>query len=90
MLSMRDCLDYCDLNEDEVKLIAHHEHLSFACAAQLACCLVQSDEGEAVVRCMLEDVINEAASSGEEDERQVAEQAFTHFNRYHPADAHSH
>ncbi len=25
MLSIRDCLDYCDLTDDEVSLIAEHE-----------------------------------------------------------------
>lgn len=40
MLSIRDCLDYCDLTDEEVLLIAEHEDIPDAAAAQLCCGLV--------------------------------------------------
>lgn len=84
MLSLKDCLDYCDLSEDEVALIAHHEHLDFPEAAQLACCLVQSDEGTQVLRCLLEEEISDAATCGAQEYFAAAERAFVHFNTWHP------
>ena len=42
MLSMRDCLDYCNLTDDEVALIAEHEDIPDAAAATIACGLVQT------------------------------------------------
>ncbi|MCK9285153.1 MAG: hypothetical protein M0P39_12835 [Rhodocyclaceae bacterium] len=84
MLSMKECLDYCDLNEDEVSLIAHHEHLSFPMAAQMACGLVQSEEGTGLLRGMLSEAICEAASEGGDDALHRAERALVHFNSAHP------
>ena len=34
MLSIRDCLDYCDLTDDEIALFAEHEGIPDAAAAQ--------------------------------------------------------
>lgn len=84
MLSMQDCLDYCDLNEDEIRSIAHHEHVSFEAAAQLACALAQDGAGEHLLRNILEDVVCEAASCGEEEDLKLAERAFFHFTQHHP------
>lgn len=84
MLSLKDCLDYCDLSEDEVALIAHHEHLDFPEAAQLACCLVQSDEGTQTLRCLLEEEICDAATFGGQEYVAAAARALVHFNTWHP------
>jgi hypothetical protein len=85
MLSMQDCLDYSDLNEDEVNSIAHHEHISFEAAAQMACALVQNCAGERVLRSMLEDALCDAGSCGCEEELRLAERAFFHFATHHPS-----
>jgi hypothetical protein len=42
MLSIRDCLDYCDLTDEDVAIIAEHHDIPEAAAAQIACGLVQS------------------------------------------------
>ncbi len=44
MLSLQDCLDMCELSEDEVLAIAHHEHLPEITAAALGHCLVRTRE----------------------------------------------
>ncbi|HEY3432131.1 MAG TPA: hypothetical protein VGK09_06240 [Rhodocyclaceae bacterium] len=90
MLSIKECLDYVDLNEDEVKTIAHHEHISFDAAAQMGCALAQDCAGEEVLRTILEDEVCEAAAAaavaaGEEEELRLAERAFFHFATHHPA-----
>ena len=84
MLSLRDCLDYCDLNEDEIVLIAHHEHLDFPEAAQLSCCLVQSDEGTQALRSLIQEEVCDAATCGGNEYFATAERAFVHFNTWHP------
>ena len=40
MLSLEDCLALCELSEDEVLAIAHHEHLPEIAAAELGNYLV--------------------------------------------------
>jgi len=46
MLSLRDCLDMCELSEEEVLAIAHREHLPEITAAALGHCLVRTREAE--------------------------------------------
>ncbi len=84
MLSMKECLDYCDLIEDEVSVIAHHEHVSFPVAVQLACFLVQCKEGTDVVREILRNVASETPTRGNAETLELAERALEHFNTIHP------
>ncbi|HQR03768.1 MAG: hypothetical protein JSR19_05950 [Proteobacteria bacterium] len=84
MLSLQECLDYCDLIEDEISLIAHHEHLGFPGATQLALSLVQNRAGEVAVRCMLEDELTIAAGGGKVETLYMAQKAYRHFTLTHP------
>lgn len=84
MISIKDCLDYSDLTEDEVAVIAQHEHLPYASAAQLACCLAQSQDGTEVLRCLLKNAICDAASCGREQAATVAQRAYGQFVANHP------
>ena len=45
MLSLEDCLALCELSEDEVLAIAHHEHLPEIAAAELGNYLCHTPEG---------------------------------------------
>jgi hypothetical protein len=36
MLSIRDCLDYCDLTDEDVAIIAEHHDIPDVAAAQIA------------------------------------------------------
>jgi len=85
MLSIQECLDYSDLTEEEVALVAHHEHLPFPCAAQLACGLVQTDEGTQTMRCILKDCVCEAETCGEGLDKAAARRALKQFTRAHHA-----
>ncbi len=85
MLSIQDCLDYSDLTEEEVALLAHHEHLPFSCAAQLACGLVQTDEGTQTMRCILKDCVCEAETCGEGAAKAAARHALKQFAQAHHA-----
>ena len=65
MLSIRDCLDYCDLTEDEVALLAEHEGIPGCAAAQLICGLVQTPEGVALLTRYLLDLVERALADGD-------------------------
>ncbi|NLF53250.1 MAG: hypothetical protein GX576_02355 [Thauera phenolivorans] len=84
MLSMRDCLDYCDLTDDEVALIAEHEDIPDASAAQLACGLVQTPEGVLVLtHCML-DLVERADRDGDCEKAECARRLVARFMADHP------
>jgi hypothetical protein len=46
MLGLEDCLALCELSEDEVLVIAHHEHLPEIAAAELGNYLCLTPDGE--------------------------------------------
>ncbi|MDP1527515.1 MAG: hypothetical protein Q8M20_17050 [Rhodocyclaceae bacterium] len=84
MISIKDCIDYSDLTEDEVATIAEHEHLPYACAAQLACCLAQSQDGTELLRCLLKNAVCDAEQCGHEAALQKATRALSQFSANHP------
>lgn len=84
MLSIRDCLDYCDLTEDEVALIAQHEGIPDAAAAQIACGLVQTPEGVLVLTRYMLDLVEQAHEAGEFDKAQRALDLCNRFMHDHP------
>lgn len=84
MLSIRDCLDYCDLTDDEVALIAEHEGIPDVAAAQVACGLVQTPEGVLVLtNCML-DLIERANEQGDTEKAERARSLCARFMHDHP------
>lgn len=84
MLSIKDCLDYCDLTEDEVSLLAEHENIPDAAAAQIACGLVQSDQGVSVLTRYLLDMAERASAGGEVEKAQHAVELCNRFMHDHP------
>jgi hypothetical protein len=84
MISMKDCLDYSDLTEDEVAVIAEHERLPYPCAVELACCLAQSQEGTEVLRCLLKDAVCDAKNCHRPEVLQTARRALKQFVANHP------
>lgn len=84
MISIKDCLDYSDLTEDEVTAIADHEHLPYASAAQLMCGLAQSVDGTEILRCLLKDAVCDAKRCGHAEALRVAQAAVAQFAADHP------
>lgn len=84
MISIKDCIDYSDLTEDEVAAIAEHEHLPYASAAQLACCLAQSQEGAELLRCLLKNAVCDASACGHAEALRTARRAERQFAANHP------
>lgn len=84
MLSLRDCLDYCDLTDDDVALVAEHENIPDVAAAHILCGMVQTPEGVLMLThylCQLEDRANKA---GRLDKAAQARQARARFMAIHP------
>ena len=84
MLSIRDCLDYCDLTEDEVSLIAEHEDIPDAAAAQICCGLVQTPEGVMVLTNFMLELIERASARGDIGKAERAASVCARFMKDHP------
>ena len=65
MLSLEDCLALCDLSEEEVLAIAHHEHIPEIAAAELGNYLVHTPQGEMRIKSIIRDDIAEACAKGD-------------------------
>lgn len=84
MISLKDCLDYSDLTEEEVAVIAGHEHLPYPCAVELACGLAQTSEGEEVLRCLLKNAVCDAKTCRHAEALKTARHALKQFAAEHP------
>jgi len=65
MLTLQDCLELCELTEDEVLAIAEHEHLTEMAALELGNYLVHTPEGERRIKAMIAEDIDAARGRGE-------------------------
>jgi hypothetical protein len=65
MLTLKDCLDYCGLTEDEIHLIAEHEHLPEIIAAEFGSMLLHTTNGMRIIQRYIQDNIKEAESRGQ-------------------------
>ncbi len=84
MLTLRDCLDFCDLSEDLVDAIAEHDHLPPILATELATCLAGAPGGLLVIHSYLRD--NAAASQHcrDCDRRERVAETLVRFEQAHP------
>ncbi|MEX0730342.1 MAG: hypothetical protein WED00_14040 [Aquisalimonadaceae bacterium] len=64
MLSSEDICAMCDLTEEEIDAIAHHEHVSVVIAAEMGECLIQNAEGRALIYKMLCEDVQHASHHG--------------------------
>ena len=64
MLTLQDCLELCELTEDEVLAIAEHEHLTEMAALELGNYLVHTPEGERRIKTMIAEDIDAARERG--------------------------
>jgi hypothetical protein len=60
MITLEDCIAFCDLTEEEVLAIAEHEHLPEIAATALAQYLLSHGHGSEKVREMIVDDIRQA------------------------------
>lgn len=88
MLSIRDCLDYCDITDDEVALVAEHEGIPDAAAAQVVCGLVQTPEGVLLLTNFMLELVERASVRGDEDKAAKARSVCARFMADHPLRPH--
>lgn len=84
MLSLRDCLDYCDLTEEEVALFAEQARIPKVAAAQVMCGMAQSPEGIQLLNRYLREAEDKARRSGKAEKAARVHQARAHFMATHP------
>lgn len=85
MLSLDECIDFCELDGDEVAGIAAHEHVPLIVAAELGYQMLQTNEGVTALQAMLRDNIDIARSRGETDRAEHFARIYRHFLSVHGA-----
>ena len=84
MLSLEDCLALCELSEEEVLAIAHHEHLPEIAAAELGNYLVRTPQGEMRIKSIIRDDIAEARACGDRGRELALKLVLREFVLRHP------
>jgi hypothetical protein len=84
MLTLRDCLDFCDLGEDEIHVIAEHEHIPDIVAAELGSTLLNSPKGIYKIRELMLEELERAKLSGQHEKAKRLDQIITRFIATHP------
>ncbi|SIS77038.1 hypothetical protein [Neptunomonas antarctica] len=83
MLTYEECLDMCDLTQDEVSAIAEHEHVDPMIAlavGQYLCC----HNGDQKIKKIILDDISHAERTGNEKHAIVLRRVLEHFIATHP------
>jgi hypothetical protein len=84
MLTLRDCLDFCDLGEDEIHVIAEHEHIPEIVAAELGAALLDSPRGIYQIRQFMLEELERAKLSGQHEKAKRLDQIISRFLAAHP------
>jgi hypothetical protein len=84
MLTLEDCLGLCDLTEQEVLAIAHHEHLPEIAAVELGNYLVHAPDGEMRIKSIIRDDIAEARARGDHIAELALKLMLRNFVLQHP------
>lgn len=84
MLTLRDCLDYCDLTDDDVEMVAEHEHMPPTVAAHFACAMVQTSEGVLEIAHFMEEIVEDAEVHGELNKAEHVRHVCARFQAAHP------
>lgn len=84
MLTLKECIEFTELTEDEIHAIAEHEHVPEIVAAELGDCLLRSEEGICLIRRFMQDDIESAQSHGQTGKADRLHQVLAHFDATHP------
>lgn len=84
MLCLEDCLDFCELEPDEVAAIAEHEHVPEIVAAEMGCTLLKTDDGLARLHVMMLDDIQIALNHGRVSHANELADTYRRFRSSHP------
>jgi hypothetical protein len=84
MLCLEDCLDFSDLDHEEIEAIAEHEHIPMICAAELGCELLKTPLGVVQLHTMVLDDLNNAIEHGQPERAGRWAQVYQHLRTTHP------
>ena len=84
MITLEDCLGFCDLTEAEVLAIADHEQLPKIAAIAYGQYLLNKEHGSERICRMIVDDIRAAQQKNDRDEVQTLLHVLHHFIRNHP------
>ena len=90
MITLEDCIAFCDLTEEEVLAIAEHEHLPEIAATALAQYLLSHEHGSEKVREMIVDDIRQAQLGDDKEHVLTLLHVLHHFLKTHPEARPSH
>jgi hypothetical protein len=84
MLTLKECLDFCELSEEEIHAIAEHEHVPEIVAAGLGSSLLRSRLGIQAIQNYILDNIHYAQSQGETGKAEHLKEVLSQFSALHP------
>jgi len=84
MLTLQECLDFSELNEDEIHVIAEHERVPQIIAAEMGYTLLKSPKGIYQIRQLLLEELERAKLAGQADKARRIDQTITRFVAAHP------
>jgi hypothetical protein len=89
MLTLKDCIDLCDLSEAEVAAIAEHEHVPEIIAAEIGCKLVNSTAGRLVLKRYIRENLVHARAQHMDKKAKALALLLRRFDGAHPPQARS-
>ncbi len=84
MLTIRDCIDLCECDAEEIAAIAEHEHVPEIVAIELAEYLIHTENGVPMIRRIIIDDIREARVRGDTQKCERLTLVLKHFIATHP------
>jgi len=84
MITLEDCLGFCDLTEEEVLAIAEHEHMPEIAAIAYGQYLLNRGHGTEKICRMIVDDIRVAQQRGDGEHVRTLLHVLHHFLRNHP------
>lgn len=84
MLSLNDCIAMSGLTEEEVAIVAEHEHFSMMIAAELGYTLLKTPKGVFTLRCYIAEVLEQAKLVGNREKVKHVDRVLAGFNAAHP------
>lgn len=83
MLSLAECIGMSDLTEDEIAVIAEHEHVPEIVAVELGQGLLKTPKGVFILKCYIGDVLEQAKLAGKGDKVKRLDLLLTRFIAAH-------
>lgn len=84
MLSLGDCVGMCGLNEDELQVLADHEHLPMVVAAELAAGMLQTPKGIWQIRHFMFKALEASVARHDAERERHLRAVISHFTSSHP------